>query len=226
VSTDPKFHHIVVDVETLSLRPTAAIMSIGAVSFDLHAGRFSSTFYRSVDSHVDQSIGGTVSPSTRDWWLKPENAVQLSRITGDAFVASPVNALLDFCYWLRERAPELYVAPNKYCVWALGSEFDPPILNEWARRILSYNSWKFDSPTKEQEFELLLSTGPAEDFELLPRKALADMRFVRKLFPSLKSTEKAAHHALEDCFVQYNYLVRCRRAGLWNGRFNPLRVLP
>jgi hypothetical protein len=68
VPTGPR--HVSIDLETLGIKPTALILSIGAVAFDPKTGEQTDDgFYRVID--IAHAIGGgDIDPSTVNWWMK------------------------------------------------------------------------------------------------------------------------------------------------------------
>lgn len=61
---------VMLDLETMGQGPDAAIVAIGAVSFDLEAGKLGSEFYTVVDLTSSVEAGGKMDPSTVLWWLQ------------------------------------------------------------------------------------------------------------------------------------------------------------
>ena len=61
--------HVMVDLETLSIRPYAAIVSIGAVKFTEQDGILD-TFYINVDGQSCKDHGLHIDPKTIEWWSK------------------------------------------------------------------------------------------------------------------------------------------------------------
>lgn len=212
----PTYSHVVVDTETLSLSPVAAVMSIGAVHFDLHTGLIKSTFSVNTNAQFDVDVlGGHCSPATMDWWMKPEQSE--SRFLCTAGAVSGKEALLKLTSWMGEALPDLWDRPHRVCVWAMGSEFDPPILNEWAFRVLRYY----------QDDDLKPVRDVLKGRELLSRRALADMRLLFKLWPGeVPRPKTVAHVALDDAVAQYKTIIKYRRLGMFNGLFNQMRRLP
>lgn len=90
-------NHIMIDIETMSSESNAAIVSIGAVQFDMQTGDTGKTFYLNVDlqSCIDSGLG--LSASTIMWWLKQDKESQTSLF--DCPVSLNV-ALLSFEGWL------------------------------------------------------------------------------------------------------------------------------
>lgn len=59
---------LMIDLETMSLRPNAAIVSIGAVFFDLEAGSLGPTFHQVVSLTDCQANGLHIDELTAKWW--------------------------------------------------------------------------------------------------------------------------------------------------------------
>jgi hypothetical protein len=88
VPTGPR--HVSIDLETLGIKPTALILSIGAVAFDPKTGEQTDDgFYRIVD--IAHAIGGgDIDPSTVNWWMKQSQAAR-DEIFGDVNAEQRVN---------------------------------------------------------------------------------------------------------------------------------------
>lgn len=213
----PTFRHIAIDTETLSLSPVSAVLSIGMVNFDLHTGEVLSSIQINVDSDIDVNyLGGLESQDTVDWWNRSENEEAFRLSTNHQL--APLNALQLTTDWLKAYAPNLWSKPNDYCVWTMGSEFDPPILNQWSERILNRYHPGMRVPAG---FPDGITKG------LLPRQCLADMRLLFKLWPGKVSPPKqVAHTALADAQSQMETILKYRRLGMLNGMFNQMRHLP
>jgi hypothetical protein len=72
--TDASTERVMVDLETLGLDPGAAILSIGAVRFDV--GGVGEEFYRSVSLSSCQDAGLSIDAGTLEWWLDQDEAVR------------------------------------------------------------------------------------------------------------------------------------------------------
>jgi hypothetical protein len=70
------------DLETLSLRPNAAIVAIGAVEFDPESGELGREFYCNVDAASAVAEGGHIDADTVMWWLGQEKAARLALTDG------------------------------------------------------------------------------------------------------------------------------------------------
>lgn len=78
--------HIMVDLETLGLRPFPVILSIGAVRFDPYASEVPSPldaneraaehgFYQVITMESCLELGATIDDNTFRWWMEPEQAI-------------------------------------------------------------------------------------------------------------------------------------------------------
>lgn len=120
-------HDIMIDLETLATTPDAAIISIGAVRFDLDGGLvFDGTdgikcdyFYTTV--HVD-SQNRHISTDTIAWWMGQTKAAQ--SVFSDPKKCGLEPALMDLADWIKDG---LFTAV-KPLVWSNGADFDLPML--------------------------------------------------------------------------------------------------
>jgi len=60
--------HIMIDFETLSLKPNAVLLALGAVAFDADTGVLLEQFYVNIDPRIQP--GRDISASTALWWMK------------------------------------------------------------------------------------------------------------------------------------------------------------
>jgi DNA polymerase III epsilon subunit-like protein len=72
---------VMVDIETLGLKPGAAILSIGAVRFD-ESGT-GEEFHRSISLESCQEAGLTIHAGTLEWWLSQDDEVSDILTGGD-----------------------------------------------------------------------------------------------------------------------------------------------
>lgn len=127
---------LMVDIETMGTTPDAAVVTVGAVMFDLTAGPEQTIDKRclakaSVASNQD--FGRTISGSTLEWWFKQDPAAIRGLIEGQ--VTNLRNALTQFRLWADEHRPER--------VWANDPDFDVVILQSAFRSCNVHWSWHF-----------------------------------------------------------------------------------
>jgi DNA polymerase III epsilon subunit-like protein len=115
---------IMIDIETAGLRPGAAIMEIGAATFDEH-GTIHETFFTSIDILDAAGQGLTIERGTAAW----HHSLGTQTPRG----ASLWNALSSFSLWLNDHAP--------CAVWAWGMDFERPMLEAAYHRIHAVLPW-------------------------------------------------------------------------------------
>jgi exodeoxyribonuclease VIII len=108
--------HAMADFETLGVRPTSAVLSLGAVAFNSE-GVLEDTFYVNIDSADCINLGLTTDQSTIDWWEK-QSAEAKAALDNDK--KSLLEAMTLFCSWVRRTKCET--------LWGCGADFDNPIL--------------------------------------------------------------------------------------------------
>lgn len=128
--------HIMLDLETMDNKPTAAIVAIGAVVFDLDSGTLGKRFYQRVRLKDSQKHGGTIGADTVKWWLR-QSAEARSEITTDG-ASGLVSALIGFQCFILRNSPD----PDAR-IWARGTDFDIPIITSAMSRINMPVPWKF-----------------------------------------------------------------------------------
>ena len=106
--------HVVIDLETLSTRNNAVIVSIGAVKIDNF--EIVDTFYTNVDARVGKEIGLHIDMATVQWWSEQSKEAQ------EAWQKEPKHpheAVRKFREW--------YGNDSMY-TWGYGANFDIVIL--------------------------------------------------------------------------------------------------
>ena len=124
-----------VDLETLSTRCNAAILSIGAVRFDLE-GNLGQLFYRIVDLDSNTSFQRHIDSKTMLWWMKQGKEAQDAVFQAPGTVSLDAG-LKDFSSWL---------AGFEYGrIWCRGAAFDIPILESAYLAVGSSAPWPYYS---------------------------------------------------------------------------------
>lgn len=171
--------HVMLDLETFSVQPDAAIISIGAVKFDPYttigvlgdSGNNEYThFYANVELHdVVTVLERKVDGQTLAWWLdQPQE-------TRDALKDDPVP---------------LNVALSRFWEW-----FGPESLPTWG------NGAGFDNVILRRSFEAL---GGVTPFKFYHDRCF---RTLKAMFPGVEYVKpEHAHHALSDAAAQAVHL--------------------
>lgn len=132
------YSNIMLDLETMGNGPTAAIVAIGAVCFDLEAGELGPTYYNRVSLEDAARHGGTIDASNVLWWLKQSDEARYELTRNDVAEISLFRALESFSVWIRQHADE------DVAVWGNGASFDNVILRSAYERCAARPApWKW-----------------------------------------------------------------------------------
>lgn len=128
---------VMVDLETMGKRAGCAIVSIGALYFDLETGELGKEFYTNVDLVSCTRIGLHLDAETVQWWLAQNESARQALTENCVLIR---GALLSFMEFL-----EFTDKPANVAIWAHGASFDPPIL-EAAYNLLEIKTpWKYSA---------------------------------------------------------------------------------
>lgn len=173
---------VMLDLETLSIAPTAAIISIGAVKFDPcgEVGQLGDPanpnykpFYATLDMHnVVTEHGFTVDGQTIKWWMSD----QVSNEARSAFNGVEVEPL--------------EVALSRFWEW-----YGPESVPTWG------NGANFDNVILRHAFDKLGGVCP---FKFYHDRCFRTMKAAVPHLPYAKPT--LAHHALSDAEAQAVHL--------------------
>jgi DNA polymerase III epsilon subunit-like protein len=124
--------NVMIDLETLSTRPDAAIVSIGAVKFSFDEKKIVDSFLINVDATDCKRHGMAIEKSTIDWWKAQPKEVR------EAWMKDPVpleEAIDKFNAWYGNKS-----LPT----WSHGASFDIPILEYIHRKVLNkFTIWNY-----------------------------------------------------------------------------------
>lgn len=123
-------NHVMVDLETMSTKPNAAIVAIGATKFGKD-GLVGEPFYRIVDLESSKAAGLVVDDGTAKWWS--EQSAEARSIFTDPDARELKEALQDFTAW----------AGKAMLLWGNGSDFDNVILQSSYEAVKLPVPWRF-----------------------------------------------------------------------------------
>lgn len=126
---------VMIDLETMSTRPDAAIVSIGAVAFDMRKCVVGERFYRNVDLRSSAAAGGRIDPDTVLWWVRQSDAARSVLQRNLSTLPDALDALTAF---LASCAPLAAIRP-----WGNGVDFDMGILASAYRATGREIPWKY-----------------------------------------------------------------------------------
>ncbi|NBP58700.1 3'-5' exoribonuclease [bacterium] len=124
--------HLMVDLETLATTPNAAILSIGAVTFDPNSSNIYDDFYYRVELESLEGLDSYIDDGTIEWWSKQDASVQEEAFNPEGRV--DIRLVIDDFY--------------KFCMgashfWSHGSTFDIIILEHYFRQLGKPYPWNF-----------------------------------------------------------------------------------
>jgi exodeoxyribonuclease VIII len=129
--------NVMLDLETLSTLPNAAIVSIAAVYFDPLTGELGKEFERSITLKSAMEFG-LVDGKTLAWWMKQSDAAR--QIFNEEQCTDLKSALYAFCNWLTMNSNSLKGGTPNVQIWGNGATFDNVILSS------AYDSINFKKP--------------------------------------------------------------------------------
>lgn len=147
---------LMIDIESMSTEPDAAILSIGACTFYLHGDGPEDTFYTSITLESNEKEKRHFSASTMTWWLSQKPEALAALFDG----AIPLRlALTQFTRWASN-------TPTKVTeVWANDPDFDVVIIRQacaatginwpfpfWVNRsVRTVGAWAFPDPEELEQ---------------------------------------------------------------------------
>lgn len=156
--------HYMVDVETLSRSPRAAIVGIGGVKFNPWTDEVSRPFSVAIDIVDVINQGFNIQGETVTWWIERAEAWKTWRAAH--VPTSPLNAARAFYKWIADEIP----ISEEMVVWAFGSAFDIPILENFLSRTGTRIPWKYYNVFCARTVVKLAEFGGNADWELMSTK--------------------------------------------------------
>ena len=131
--------HVMIDLETMGVDPTSAIIEIAAQFFDPLTGKLGGSFKQMVNLKSCTDVGMTIDPSTVIWWLKqaPEARERYANNDKEKHINT---VLVDLRTFLQKHCPD----KKKLFVWGNGKEMDCEILKNAFKVALGVDTpWDF-----------------------------------------------------------------------------------
>lgn len=181
-----KWADAMLDLETMGLPPTGAVISIGACFFDLEKCEIGPTFLRTVNLATAVRDGGTIDAATVIWWLGQSQSAR----DGVRFSGIDIRtALQEFSDFISEHSDVKSVR-----IYGNGSSFDLTLLNGAYRRAGLKTPW---SPWGERCFRTIRNLYPSVIYDPAEKgdgahNALEDARFQSEHLFKIKNRNKRA----------------------------------
>jgi hypothetical protein len=128
-------NNVMLDLETISNGPNAAIISIGAVMFDPSTGNLGAEFYTTINIE-DAMKYGQADGSTIAWWMRQSDEARAVFNDGDSTTLE--MALIEFSEWISQI--DSFKSIN---VWGNGCSFDNVILSNAYNKVGMKQPWPF-----------------------------------------------------------------------------------
>ncbi len=142
-----KYTDVMLDLETMGKTSNAALVSIGAVEFNIETGETGREFYRVIDLQSCLDIGLKVQASTIYWWLQQSEAAR-KRIYAKG--ENIRDVLVAFHDWMLE-------GTEKVKIWGNSARFDIGLLEDAYVACGMDNPWYFRS---EMDVRTLVAFAP------------------------------------------------------------------
>lgn len=126
--------HFMIDLETMGLKPTSAIVSIGVVHFN--QTEILDQFHQPIQLQSCLDVGMTQDASTVSWWAGQSAEARASWDNDDAVPVT--EGLMRLVEFLRKHASD-----KSCCPWGNGSDFDNVLLVNAFDKIGADAPWKF-----------------------------------------------------------------------------------
>lgn len=126
-----KLHNVMIDLETMSTEKTAAILSIGAVEFDVETQKLGAEFYQNITIASCMFMGMHRSAETLNWWARDENKAAREQLQEGAVTVE--LAVARFIQWCN----------GEIIPWSNPSTFDIVILQSAIRICNRKEPWNF-----------------------------------------------------------------------------------
>ena len=158
--------HATIDLETLSTKPDAVLLTIGAIKFDPFTTDppYSEFYYR---ANVDEqtAMGRHVEEGTLEWWARQPDEIVTEALSDDD----------------RHSVTKILKELNKYLVgvdkiWCQGPVFDIAILENLYRQLGLHYNWAFYNIRDSRTLFSLMPRDPRKGIAFAAHNALEDCR--------------------------------------------------
>lgn len=112
---------VMLDLETLGNKSNAAILSIGAVEFNMETGETGREFYVVVDLQSCLNLGLKINGSTFYWWMEKSDAARKAICAENKMHLS--EAVMLFSNWMKD-------CIEKVQIWGNAARFDIGLMED------------------------------------------------------------------------------------------------
>lgn len=177
-----KYGHLMIDLETMGNESRSAIVSIGAVEFNMVTGETGEEFFKVVSLQSCIDLGLEINASTVMWWMTQSEEARKSLIDKNALHIA--DALVQFSDFVNK------CGGKDIEVWGNSARFDLGILSDAYNKAHLKMPWDF---RKERDVRTLVSFLPA----------IKDMT---KFHGTAHNPIDDCHHQIRYCSETWNTL--------------------
>ena len=141
---EKKLGHLMLDLETMGKKSNAALVSIGAVAFNLESGETGEEFYNRIDLQSSLMAGLKVHGETIYWWLLQNETARQEVAKGGDSLSSVLKKFSTF----------MSQFDNGVQIWGNGVRFDVGLLEDAYEVVNIGVPWNF---RKERDVRTLVS---------------------------------------------------------------------
>jgi len=142
-----EYTDVMLDLETMGNKSNTALVSIGAVEFNLETGETGREFYKVIDLQSCLDLGLKVNGSTIYWWLQQSEAARKRICEKNEHLSTVLGA---FNVWMQD-------CVDKVKIWGNGARFDIGILEDAYVACQLKTPWYFRS---EMDVRTLVAFAP------------------------------------------------------------------
>lgn len=180
---------VMLDFETLSLKPDAVLLSLGACTFDTETGEVGNEFYLAIDPRTQHQRH--ISADTVLWWLKQDEAAR-TKLTSAIEAREKLDEDGDFTdeqltELLEQAAHPIHHVARAFILWfeqlgeVQGVWTNGGVDHTWMDSLMEYSGFKVPYPFWLQR----------------------DYRTLKGLYPEVKAEfTNTKHNALDDAIHQ------------------------
>ena len=166
-------YNVMIDIETLSTDPNAAIVSIGALKFNRKEGRKKledmNRFYVKVSRESCETLGMSVSQETLEWWKRQDEGIRYEALENPNDRVTIKEALEKLTMWIN----------GSQHIWGHGDDFDCVVLTQAYKTCGLKVPWKY---WNTRDTRTLFDIAGIHPWDLPPDDK---------------------HHPINDCYRQY-----------------------
>lgn len=161
--------NVMIDLETLGLKPDAMILSVGAVVFDVDRD-LGEEFYMEIEP---ETYRGSIDISTLRFWFQQAAKGNLPPLDGANAAFRVAGELFQ---WLDSYNTET----TELVLWANGTDFDIPKLTRLVNKHSTFLPWKYSNVRDYRTVAKLLGTFGEKPEKSGHHNALADAKWQAK----------------------------------------------